>query len=490
MAKGINIGVASDTKAFSQGIKSGVIEPLDGVADVLDDMVKAGDDAGQSLTRSLEDQQRATEDLRGDYQKLNREIEDGSSRSSRSMSESTTRASHEASEGLGEVRESAQSNATEVAASFDGSAQSVVDGFQGAASEAFAGFGPAGALAGLAAAAGIGLISKAMSDGTESTEAFKQDVADLATDLIETGSRGSASIDTIVSSLQGLATGEDSAGRTLGSLQDIAKKTGISFEDLAQAYAGNSDGLSTLIGTQKKHLAALVDQRIAQNDVTGGINRAPSAISKQIGAQEDLIVVLEETKKKQKEAAKEQKAYVDSGAEALDLAGQAQSSYADAVQSSYADAGSAIEDYVTKGKFNLDEYQKATEANLKAIVEYQGNMAKAQVTLAKGGHDQAIQYLEQLGPDAAPLIAAFIKAPEKQKGELAATWDQLGSTAATSFGTKLQGDLDAQVPTQKVKLKVDDSELVNAIAGNQGFVVKGSLSADGSLYVPGGKLVR
>ena len=49
MAKGINISIASETREFQRGVKTGVIEPLEDAVEILDDVAKAGDDAGGTL---------------------------------------------------------------------------------------------------------------------------------------------------------------------------------------------------------------------------------------------------------------------------------------------------------------------------------------------------------------------------------------------------------------------------------------------------------
>ncbi|RPE75197.1 MULTISPECIES: hypothetical protein [unclassified Frondihabitans] len=453
MPKGFTIGVASDTRDFSRGIKSGVIEPLDGVADVLEDMAKAGDKAGDDLERSMRDQQRSTEDLRGDYQKLNREIEDGSSRSSRAVSENTTHAARESSEGLDEIGESGRSNAIEVAASFDGSASSIADGFQGLAAEMFAGFGPAGVLAGVAVASGMGLISSALEKDKERAAELKQAASDLAGEFIETGKVGEVSVNYIADAMRALATETEDGKDNLTSLRREAKAAGVDVKDYQLANAGSAKATKSALKEAREELGRLSKQ-IAENGgtYTKAENKRQGELGKTIGK-------LLEVQKTQKDAATAAKDYYSSGADDLATAGEASQAYADSVQGALTSAGSDVEKYVKDGKFNLTAYQKAMEENARAVLDYQKNMATAQGDLAKAGHDKAIQYLENLGPDAAPLIAAFIKAPEKQKDQLAATWDTLGAAASSSFNTKLQSDFDANVATQKVKLVADNSEL-------------------------------
>lgn len=453
MGKGISIPIASDTRDFDRGVKNGIIDPLDDAEKALEDLARQGDRSGSDLEGSFRDQQRATEDLRGDYQKLNREIEDGSKRSSRSVSDNTTAAARESSEGLDEIGESGRSNAIEVAASFDGSATSIADGFQGLAAEMFAGFGPAGVVAGVAVAAGMGLISSAMEKDKERAAELKQAAADLAGEFIETGEIGQVSVSYIADAMRALATETEDGKDSLTSLRKEAKAAGVDVKDYQLANAGSARATKAALKEARQEYGRLSDE-IAEN---GGVaSKAESVRRTELGK---TISRLLEVRKTQKDAATAAKDYYSSGADDLATAGEASQSYADAVQGALTSAGSDVEKYVKDGKFNLNAYQKAMEENARAVLDYQKNMATAQGDLAKAGHDTAIQYLEQLGPDAAPLIAAFIKAPEKQKDQLAATWDTLGAAASSSFNTKLQSDFDANVATQKVKLVPDNSEL-------------------------------
>jgi len=64
MAKGIEIGVASDTKAFKQGVETGIIDPLDNAIMALTDL---GNSKGpEELERSLDEASDATERLKSE----------------------------------------------------------------------------------------------------------------------------------------------------------------------------------------------------------------------------------------------------------------------------------------------------------------------------------------------------------------------------------------------------------------------------------------
>jgi hypothetical protein len=105
----------------------------------------------------------------------------------RDVSKSYDKMAVDAGEATTQMKEDGFSNAKEVAASFDGSAESIVDGFQGAAAEMFSGFGPAGAAAGLAAAAGLGLITAEFQKQQEEAEEAAQASWDMAQEMVDAG---------------------------------------------------------------------------------------------------------------------------------------------------------------------------------------------------------------------------------------------------------------------------------------------------------------
>lgn len=195
MAKGINISIASDTRQFQRGVKSGVVEPLEDAAQVLQDVERAGDEAGSTLERSMTDAQRKTDGLTDEFKALQGKIEDAT-RKSRDFGDSGRRAGREYEDGMDRARagvddfkSEADSTAREAAASFDGSAESIGDAFQEVAANAFGGFGPAGAVAGLAAAAGIGLAVAGFEAVGEANEESQRRIDEWASAFIDAGGR-------------------------------------------------------------------------------------------------------------------------------------------------------------------------------------------------------------------------------------------------------------------------------------------------------------
>ena len=169
---GAKLDLTTDTSQFKKGMK-GAEDIIEGVGETFDDLAKDAEGASDKMEKSF-----------ADYA---RETKQEASKLGKSVSGSYDDMARDTSEATGQMREDSFSNAKEVAASFDGSAESIVDGFQGAAAEMFSGFGPAGAAAGLAAAAGIGLVTKQLQEQKEAAEEASQATWDMAQEMVEAG---------------------------------------------------------------------------------------------------------------------------------------------------------------------------------------------------------------------------------------------------------------------------------------------------------------
>lgn len=184
MARGIEIPLIADVSRF--------VGPIDDAADAVDQVADAFDQAGDASERAgdrTDDAMRQAGDSAEDAGERARRswkdaldgLDDDSRRAGDSVGDNTRRGFDEAGEGAQNFRDEADGTAREVAASFDGSSESIAEGFQEVAANAFAGFGPAGAAAGLAAAAGIGIgIAKLQEYADEVNEA-KEAGAEWAT---------------------------------------------------------------------------------------------------------------------------------------------------------------------------------------------------------------------------------------------------------------------------------------------------------------------
>lgn len=283
----INIEVITDVGAAVAGVGT-LADRYDDVSDTLKDLAVAGDNAGRDLERALEagsDQARdftrtagraenATEDLGDAGRTAGRElgrgletaedatrdlerradaafdaISDNARASGRSVARTQVEAFEEASEGAQEFGDEAQSTARETAASFDGSADSILGAFQEVAANAFAGFGPAGALAGLAVAAGIGIAVTKMQDLAEENDSAQEAVIELAAKFEEAGGRiedvdYAGIIRDWGREVQGdnwLTFWVDEAESNFQKYADYAKQAGVSTQDAVRGMKGTAE---------------------------------------------------------------------------------------------------------------------------------------------------------------------------------------------------------------------------------------------------------
>lgn len=473
-SKGYTIAIATDTRLFEQGVRMGIIKPTEDADEALTDLGKNKGPA--QLEDGLRDAQRATDKL-GDE---TRQMTEQAQRDYRAMALAEKKSTDDAGshfelssrektkiskETIHEIGNEAKQNAAETFSSFDGSAQSFVDGVQGTLGGLVSSLGPLGLAAGAAGALGIGLINGALGKADEQTAQFRQDVADLATDLIETGDTGKQSIGYMVDQLKKLATETDPNAVNLKKIHDQAKSLGVPFKDLALAYAHGTDAIDSQIEALKKHKAEVDKNGAAYDNFSSAMGGAHSA---ETSAIEDQILALKKVKKENTEAAEEARLYGQTGAAAMQQADDAAQTMAEGVQSSLEDAGNSWEDYTKNGVVNLDQYNAAIEKQARAMTDYESNVVKASSSLSQ----EALSYIESLGPQAAPLLQAFVDAPIAEQARTAKNWALLGKTAGTSYTADLKTNIPGSINGPKVKLGVDRAAYDTAVASIQNGVVK------------------
>lgn len=178
----IKISLVADVADAVRGAEK-VAESYEGVQDALDDVArearktedaledvgdgtKSAADAGDDMARKFRDDfDKIRKDAKGAGDGIGKGIDDGADK---------------AAAGMDDLKDEAAGTSREMAASFDGSVESLAEGLQEVAANAFAGFGPAGAAAGLAAAAGIGIAISKLTEFAEEITAAKEAGAEWA----------------------------------------------------------------------------------------------------------------------------------------------------------------------------------------------------------------------------------------------------------------------------------------------------------------------
>ncbi|SMQ73465.1 hypothetical protein [Agreia sp. VKM Ac-1783] len=438
MAKGISIGVASDTREFSKGVKDGVIKPLEDASDALDAVAKDGDKAGDKLEKAFDEARKDTSKFKDEQTELGRAMQRASKEGGDSYRTNVKDGLDSGKESLGEFKDEAQSTAKETAASFDGSADSIVGAFQEIAANAFGGFGPAGMVAGLAAAAGIGIISAAMQNGDETGEKLQARIGEITDELIDS-KRGGVSLDYLVDKLKSLAS--EAEDTNLEDLAKTAKDSGSDFRDLAQAYSGNADGLKDLRRQADDYLKSLRDQADAVDTTTNAGVKAYSSLIKQADAQETYLGYLDQSVDVAKTAAEAQENYAKAGGPELEQKAAILAGLSDQIS----DAASSWEDYQNKetGAIDIAAYLANMQARIDANNNYVANLdiLKAQMT------PEAFEQVIQGGPDLAPLVDSVAHASPEIQAQFAATY---AAAAAQANGeiAGIDSNVDVTVTTK------------------------------------------
>lgn len=226
---------------------------LDDVADSLDDMTRAAKKGG-------DDAERAVDDLGDSFRDAARKAKDLDD-AGRDAGRSVERGMDRAEEGVSEFKDEANSTAREAAASFDGSAESVADAFQEIAANAFAGFGPAGAVAGLAAAAGIGLAIAGFESVHEAEERAAELAGEWADRFVESGQRVATAAQQSAAVIDMSTDPEKYKEAT-----ENAELWGTTVSDAMLAMAGNAGAIKVVEDAlDRKRVATEKDAEAAQD---------------------------------------------------------------------------------------------------------------------------------------------------------------------------------------------------------------------------------
>lgn len=424
-SEGASIRIDVDPKKAVEGIED-VSDAVDKITENLDDVGKEGVKDVDKLEKSISD--------------LNREALKTGDEFEKSVGKKFKDSTKEAEGGLKNFKEEAHSTAKESAASFDGSAESIVDSFQEIAANAFEGFGPAGALAGLALAAGIGLATAAFGQSQEEAQKAKERISELATALIDAGSTD-VNFDLVVSRLKEMATTTEEGAVNLEQLKDISDKAGASFDNLAQAYAGNSEGLGELISEMEKEKALTEEQ-------TEGRHMGTSALDEQTQAQQAYIDKLKTSQEELKAAEAEEKLFRESGGPEMLAKAEAISM----INGAYDEVVNSVTDYVNKetGVLDVEAYITAMQTRSDALNAYQTSLANSGFTTEQKSA------LDSMGYEAA---AAWMAGYESATPEQKASMEKFLTESAKESSGTAKGEVDKafKTPTEaKVQAKLDE----------------------------------
>lgn len=187
------------------------------------------DDAGRSDT-NLDKLGRSAREMADDVERSFRDIASASKTGARKVDDDLDTAAR----GFDEFKSEAAGSGREAAASFGGGFDDITSFVQETAANAFAGFGAIGAVAGTAAALGLGVITKFFEDSKARTEEAQQRIGDYVQAFVD--GQGRIQEAAIQTNLQGLF-GDSEKYQQLAT---DAREAGVSIELLARAKAGDA----------------------------------------------------------------------------------------------------------------------------------------------------------------------------------------------------------------------------------------------------------
>ena len=425
MAKGISINFLADVRDFLKGTKN-VEDGLDDVADSLDDVARDGE--------------KSTEKLEDGF----RELAKSAKKSGDDVGDSMSKGFKKAESGMDDFKQEANSTAKESAASFDGSAESIVDSFQEIAANAFEGFGPAGAVAGLAVAAGIGIATAEFQKTQEEAQKAKERTTELGLAIIESGS-DVAGMEAFNEQLKLIVTNAEDAPKKLEDIEKFAKKYPALADDvgtMAAAYAGNGDALDDMI-------LKLEEEKKLTEETTSKTAAGTNALRDRANAYGDEINSLKAIQEETERAKEIEADYLASGgAETI-----AKAAAIESINAAYDNVASSVLDYVNAetGVLDVDAYLAAIDARAASLAEYQEQLSMSGLTTEQK------TALDDMGIESATVFMdAYVAASPEQKKRMEETLTKMASdtsgvakdtidkTFATPTEAKIQATLDEE----------------------------------------------
>lgn len=422
----LKVSVISDADRFDLAQPADQVEQLGDAADT------AGRDLDK-LDRSLEDTAQAGDDLARDVDQAAGRIDtafDKIAAASRRSAGKVDDDSDRAGASLRDMGEEGQDTAREMAASFDGTADGIQDAFQEAATNVLAQLGPLGAVAGVAGGVALGM-------WRAGAEKLRETVQGLTADLLETGGR--ATDQSVLGQLRTMA--EDG---TITDFAGQARRAGVDVKDYLRALAGDPEALErtreALSGiaqvTNQRYLADQVD---AANDMRDALDGTAEAYSLANDAAQAYAAAAGDS-------AEAIQAYSDAAAEFVDVADVYSTVLAEketkeretatATAAATKSQTDSWEDYAKDVSVSVDEYLAELQRQVDAQASWATNLEKL---AARGVSAGVLAELARMGPEGAPLIAAFVAASDSELAKLDGLMQLRASTSVDAF----TGALDA-----------------------------------------------
>lgn len=359
-----------------------------------------------------------------------------------------------AGQGLDELKSEAGATGREAAASFTGGFDDIPDALQEVAANAFAGFGPAGAAAGIAAAAGIGFLVSALQSSADEANATKERVIELAKEIDQAGGT-LANLDIaarirdwsveIADNKSWWELWQESNVTNLEAVKEAADRTGVSFVDMARGMSGTDAAAARrAIDELNAKLRANADAAAAASRANGTNRISSVATAKALAAERDALESAKDELVAKAGVTEDAIRLADLMADATGRTAAAEEEARKALQDHsaaidafatpvgvytgvLAEKSAAEKTAVENTKVTVQEYLTALAEQVTAQEAWATNLT----TLAKRGVTEGVlAELEKMGPQGAPLIAQLTKATDEELGRLVELFGRQGEAAS------------------------------------------------------------
>lgn len=498
------IGVAMDTDGVEKSVSNGLVKPLEEAADAFEDLEKAANSA--DLDKELTKAQKATD-------KLDDELDDTRDAlkrlgyAARDAGDDTRKGMNRAEDGVKELGEEANSTAKEAAASFDGSAESILDMFQEVAANAFAGFGPAGALAGLAIAAGIGIAVGKFQEAAEAAEELRMKAVEYADEAREAGISTEAWItgaSRMIERIKELEELKSTDARwfwekdpsQLEDWEDALQRMNRSTSEIGDVLSGSTEEVEKYRKAVEKSKEATYDdidalvERNKKDPVDGYVDKV-NALNDQYKAHDELLSQLDEEislRDQTSESYERQKAAgMDAAAaeaaaaeEKAERIASAEEAVKGSVLAAYDSMRQAATDYATNedGALDINRWLEYVNQQSGAIATYQANLETMRLS-----PEQWQNLLEMPEGQRTQWVSQFAALPEDARAPFAAALNDIGSSGGSdaavafddSFNPEASVDVDVEADTSDAVAQIDEA------AEDRDVTIKANLTGEGAV---------
>lgn len=225
MSDMLKVNIGANTREFVAGVDD-MQTALEGVSDSLHDAEGDGDKFERNVSDNM------------------RDVADQADRTGRAIGDDIRDGARKAGDGMNTFKDESKQSLRETAASIKDVGDGM-DAVQEIAANAFIGFGPAGVAAGLAAAAGLGLVSGVIEDQQRAADQLREHFASAYQAATEEG-RNYLDQAQIIALASDILFDTAPGGKRDQAAQD-AKAIGIDLQTMVLALAGDREALTTAI---------------------------------------------------------------------------------------------------------------------------------------------------------------------------------------------------------------------------------------------------